>query len=101
MDISIEPVLRPEKIQSLTHPLHGVCRIPEHTRAQEQPFYIIPLVELYDQIAQLLRFKCRSWHIIASAVQTVLAVIYTVVRHKDLKQRYTSSIRCKAVTYTT
>ena len=91
-------VLRAEKQQRLAHFFHSIGRIAQDTGTQEQPFDIISFVKFNGQFTNLLRCKSGALYIIAGSVDTIFAIIGTMICHQDLEKGDTSSVCSKTMT---
>ena len=97
MDITVKPVLIPQLPERLVQKIHRVIRALEHAGAQKKALDIIAPVELHRQTAYLVRRKSRARHVVGTAVDTVPAVINTLIRKKDLQKGNASPVRREAV----
>lgn len=97
VDVSVKVIFGSKEAQCLTYLLHGVVRCPEYTGAQKQAFYIIALVELYSEGADVLRGEDGAGDIVALAAPAVLAVVDAVIGHQDLQEGDAASVCGKGV----
>ena len=97
MDIALKMIDRPQPVKCLVKKLHRKSRTLENTRAQKQTFNIVSAVEFHRQPTDLVRRKSCPRYIIGTAIDTVMAVKYTLIGKQDLQKRNTSPVRSKAV----
>ena len=64
-----------------------------YRRTEKQSFYIIAPVELYGQSRQFVRLEGRPREIIAAPIDTVFAVIDTLIGKQYLQQGNAPAIR--------
>ena len=80
MDIAIETMHCAQVLCHAHQAFHGIIRIPHHTTAQEQSFYIIAAIELHRQIYQLTDRKCSTRQIIRTTIDAICTVVDAIVR---------------------
>ena len=100
MYVAIETVHRPQFLRNPRYPFHGIIGVPYHARTQEKALYIITPIKLHGYPDKLGDRECSPRDIVAPSVDTICAIVLTIIRKHHLQQRYASPVSRKAVTYT-
>ena len=97
MDISVEVIAGPQKLQRPVHLLGGIGGVPADTGTEKKPFDVVAPVKLRDKSADFLRSKSSARGLVGDAVDAVFAVVDTVVAQKDLQQGDAAAVGGKTV----
>ena len=98
VDVAVEAVFAAQDGQCADHQLRRVVRRAQHAGGEKEPFNIVAPVELDGQVGKLLGREGRAARFVRAPVDTVFAVVHTVVREQYLEQRDAPSVCGKAVT---
>ena len=97
MDVATEPMLGAQRPRDGNHLLHGVVRIADDARAEEQSFDVISPVKIEREADDFLRREACPLHVAGRAVDAVQAIVDAVVGKQDLEQRDATAVGRVAV----
>ena len=99
MDISVETVYQAQTLSHTDKPFHRVIRITDDTGTEKKTFDVIAAIEFHREFYQFRHGKRSAGKVVATAVDTIGAVIDTVIGEHYLQQGYAPPVLGKTVAY--
>jgi hypothetical protein len=97
VNVTAELMTHPQRARDRDDLLHGVIRIANDSRTEEQAFDVIAPIKLERQTHHFLGRKPRSLHVARHAIDAVEAVVDAVIREENFQERNATPIGRVAV----